>query len=107
MDEALIFRSMGSEEETGVCDLVMRVFNEFIAPPYSREGVTEFLQYARPDALLYRSQKNHFVLLATAQNRIIGMIEIRDHYHVSMLFVDGSFQQRGVSRELLRRALEI
>jgi predicted GNAT family N-acyltransferase len=107
MDEALIFRPMGTNEETEVCNLVISVFNEFIAPSYSQEGVNEFLKYAQPDALLYRSQKNHFVQLATAQNRIIGMIEIRDHHHVSMLFVDGLFHQKGVSRELLRRSLEI
>ena len=107
MIEPLIVRPMRKSEETEVSDLIIRVFNEFIAPSYSQEGINEFLKYAHPDALLFRSQKNHFVLLATVQNRMIGMIEIHDYRHVSMLFVDGSFQRKGISRELLRQALEI
>jgi len=47
------------------------------------------------------------VLLATVQNRMVGMIEIRDYQHVAMLFVDGAFQRKGISRKLLRQALEI
>ncbi len=107
MNEPLTFRSMQTGEETEVCNFVVRVFNEFIAPSYSQEGVAEFLKYVRPDALALRSKKNHFVWLAEAQNDIVGAIEIRDNDHVSLLFVDGSFQRKGISRELLRRALEI
>ena len=47
------------------------------------------------------------MLLAAAQDRIIGMIEIYDYNHVAMLFVDVAFQRKGISRELLRQALEI
>ena len=103
----LIFRPMEMGEETETCNLVVRVFNDLVAPQYSQEGVNEFLKYAQPDAFLRRSQRNHFALLATVPNRIIGMIEIRDDSHVSLLFVDRSSQRKGVGRELLRRALEI
>jgi hypothetical protein len=47
-----MIRLMGTNEVTEVCNLVMCVFNEFIAPSYSQEGVNEFLKYAQPDALL-------------------------------------------------------
>ncbi len=97
---------MHSGEETKVFDLVRRVFNEFVAPSYSQEGRDEFFKYAQADALAQRSQNNHFVLLAIVAGQPVGMIEMRDHRHVSMLFVDRSFQRRGISRALLRQALD-
>jgi len=94
-------------EESEVFDLVFRTFSEFIAPHYSRAGVLEFLKYIRPGFLLERLQKDHFFLLATAQRKIIGIIEVRESSHISLLFVDRQFQQRGIARELLRRTLRI
>jgi GNAT superfamily N-acetyltransferase len=107
MEETIQYRFMEPGEETWVCDLVIRVFNEFIAHQYSQEGVREFLKYVQPEWLLHRSQKNHFVLLATMQDKIVGMIEMRNNRHVSLFFVDKRFQQRGIGRELLQRSLEI
>jgi GNAT superfamily N-acetyltransferase len=106
-NEPLILRPMEAGEETETCKLVVRIFDDLVAPVYSQEGVNEFLEYARPDAFLRRLQRNHFVLLATVQDRIVGMIEIRDNSHVSLFFVDRSFQHKGIGRELLRRALEV
>jgi GNAT superfamily N-acetyltransferase len=105
MNESWIIRSMHKGEEIEVFDLVQRVFDEFIAPLYTQEGIDEFFRYAQADALAQRSQNNHFVLLAIVAGQPVGMIEIRDNHHVSMLFVDRSFQHQGISRELLRQAL--
>jgi GNAT superfamily N-acetyltransferase len=35
------------------------------------------------------------------------MIEVRNSEHVALLFVDKAFQQRGIAKELLHRALNI
>ena len=107
MEEPLQYRLMNPGEETRVCDLVSLVFNEFVAPLYAQEGVQEFSKYVNPVLLWKRSQENHFVLVATAQDKIVGMIEIRDYNHVSLLFVNKLFQQRGISKKLLGKALEI
>jgi hypothetical protein len=45
MEETVQYRFMEPSEETGVCNLVIRVFKEFIAHQYSHEGVHEFLKY--------------------------------------------------------------
>lgn len=94
-------------EESEVFDLIFRTFTEFIAPHYSGAGILEFMKYIRPGFLLERLQKDHFFLLATAQRKIIGIIEVRGNSHISLLFVDKQFQQRGIARELLRRTLRI
>ncbi len=106
MNESWTIRPMHEGEETEVFDLIKRVFNEFIAPLYSQAGIDEFFRYAQPDALAQRSQHNHFVLLAVVDCKLVGMIEIRDYCHIAMLFVDRSFQRRGVSRALLQHGID-
>lgn len=104
-NDPILYAPMKTGQEAEVCDLVVRSFNEFIAPGYSQEGMKSFLRYVQPDMFLKRSQSNHFVIVASKQSTVIGMIEIRDREHISMLFVDKHFQKGGVARELLQRAL--
>jgi len=48
-------------EETVVIDLVLEVFDEFVAPQYANEGLTEFKKYARADALSDRLKDENIV----------------------------------------------
>lgn len=107
MKSSIIYRPMKHEEETEICDFVCEVFNEFEAPEYSQEGIEEFLKYVQPDLLLQRSQANHFVLVASIEEKIVGMIEIRNHAHISLMFVKKTYHRRGIAKELFRRALDI
>ncbi|NIS25542.1 GNAT family N-acetyltransferase [candidate division KSB1 bacterium] len=107
MTESWHIRPMQSGEEPAVCELVIRVFNDFVAQHYSPQGIAEFLKYVQPDLLRHRSQSNHFVLVATTTDEFVGMIEMRNHRHVSLLFVDKRFQGRGMSRNLLDKASAI
>ncbi len=112
MAAPLTYRLMELGEEARVSDLVTRVFNEFVAPDYSAEGVREFLRYADTNLMAQRSQANHFVLLAFAGMALVGadlagMIELRDWNHISLLFVDRPYLRQGIGRGLLQRSLEI
>jgi ribosomal protein S18 acetylase RimI-like enzyme len=94
-------------EEGPVCSLVGRVFDEFVAPDCSPEGVREFLRYAEPGAMLNRVLGgDHFILVAVAHERIVGMIEMRECYHICLCFVDRAYQARGIGRSLWSRALD-
>ncbi len=104
-DDTLTYHLLASGEEAAVSDLIIRVFDEFIAGGYSQEGVQEFLSYVTPEALAKRAQENHFALVAAVGNRIVGVIEVRACDHISLLFVDKAFQGRGISRALLKQAL--
>jgi GNAT superfamily N-acetyltransferase len=94
-------------EETAVFNLIARVFDEFVAPGYSQEGVQAFLDYVQPEALLTRAQDNHLTLLALADGHMAGVIEMRECHHVSLLFVDTAYQGKRISRALLDRALAL
>jgi ribosomal protein S18 acetylase RimI-like enzyme len=97
------YRRMRRGEETEVSDLILRVFEEFVAPQFSREGVQEF----QNRLFLRRSEWNHSILVALANKKIVGMIETKNDGHITLFFVDGDHQGEGVGRELLKRALEI
>jgi len=107
IDETLSYRTLGDDDIPKVSELVARVFNEFVAPEYSAEGVQEFHRYIQPSAFRSRSQTNHFSLITLAHNMVVGVIEVRGHHHVSLLFVAPEFQRQGIAKELLHRALQI
>jgi len=96
---------MKAGDESQICELVIRVFNEFNASLYSDEGVRGFYSYANPYELAKRSKENCIVFSAKADGRFIGMIEIRDYEHISLLFVDRDFHNKGIGRRLLKSAL--
>ena len=88
---------MQSSEENAVSELILRAFNEYVAPDYSAQGVQEFNTYVQPEALARRARENHFLLVATIHDRLAGIIEVRNHEHISLLFVDMPFQHQGVA----------
>ncbi|MDA0737459.1 MAG: GNAT family N-acetyltransferase [Nitrospirae bacterium] len=106
MNDPVTYRFLMPEDIPEVHELIKDVFLPDIAPHYSSEGQEEFLRYVEPDALHARGKENHFALLAVLNDEIIGVIEIRDHSHLSLLFVNVPHQRQGLSKELLRRGLE-
>ena len=103
----ICYRPMKSGEEALIADLVFGVFAEFVEPLYSQEGVEQFKKFACADALADRLGAGNLFLLAESGQRIIGVIEVREHSHVGLLFVEKSFQREGIARELLGRSIEI
>jgi GNAT superfamily N-acetyltransferase len=103
--DAVSIRQAKDGEEPEICALVERIFDEFVAPEFPREGVDEFLGYAHPDAMARRRATGQTILVAEQDDRIVGMLELRGFAHIAMLFV-GS-HGRGVGRALFEEALRI
>jgi predicted GNAT family N-acyltransferase len=96
---------MKQDEIRAVSDLVFRSFKNNVAPYYSEEGVETFLDYANPNAMTARFQKDHFTLIAMQAQALVGMIEIRNHSHISLFFVESLEQQKGIGKALLKKAI--
>lgn len=99
-------RPVKSEEIGLVCELVMYCFYSFIAPGYSQGGCQEFARFANPEAMRERIAKSSFVLVAVSSTRIVGMIEIRDPYHVALFDVDPEYQRQGIGHKLMDAAIK-
>jgi len=54
-----------------------------------------------------RAQSNHIALIAETKGELIGVIEMKDFNHISLLFVEGERQRQGIGRQLLQEILEI
>jgi len=105
-DGSVILREMRAGEETKVSGLVREVFDRFVAPQFSQEGIDEFRDYVRAGALERRAGEGHIVLLAVENDALLGMIEMRQGNHISLLFVREAQQGRGIGRELVSRAVQ-
>lgn len=106
MSGAVRYRAMRPDEAASVSALILASFDEFIGPDYEgEEGITEFRRFAAPEALAARAAGDHLVRVATVDDALAGMIEMREHNHVALLFVDKGYQRRGIARGLLEAAL--
>ncbi len=101
------FRPIQPGEEVEVSQLVVRAFRQSVAVLYSPEGVTEFLRFAKSEAIKERAKKNFRVFVADTGQEICGMVEVRDCHHISMLFVEPEAQRLGIGRRLLNLAIEV
>jgi GNAT superfamily N-acetyltransferase len=90
-----------------VCDLVLRVFDSFVAPDYCEQGIKEFKSYITVEGLIKRAKEDHFILLAWNADEILGMIDIREHHHVSLFFVDIAFQNKKIGKTLFQKAVAL
>jgi GNAT superfamily N-acetyltransferase len=82
---------------------VERIFTAHVAPTYSAEGVATFSRYGGAPAMLAR-RGDHRMIVAEAGGALVGLLEVRDESHVSMLFVESAHHRRGIARVLLRAA---
>ncbi|MFP4014237.1 MAG: GNAT family N-acetyltransferase [Chitinispirillaceae bacterium] len=87
--------------------MVYEVFDEFVAPSYSREGVETFFRHVTVEFLQSLSERFGFVLRAVHEGETVGVIAVRDKNHIALFFVKGNYQGRGVGRALLDRARDI
>ena len=107
MSESITYDFMQPGDEHKVCDLVLRVFDSFVAPSYCEEGINEFKSNITVEKLKKRSEENHFILLARHADKIVGMIDIRENHHISLFFVDIAFQNKKIGKTLFRKAVTL
>jgi GNAT superfamily N-acetyltransferase len=101
----ITYRAMRPGESASVSALVLAAFEQYIAPEYTPQGIEEFRKYAGAAEIRERLAKGHFVLVASTDDGLAGMIEIRQNNHVALLFVAGAFHRQGVARALLDHGL--
>lgn len=92
-------------QETIVFELIKRVFDEFVAPDYSEEGNRFFNDWINPKSIAERQQNGRNIHLAFCESILVGMIEIRDKNHISLLFVDKNYHRLGIAKKLLLKSI--
>lgn len=97
------YRPMAIGEEQAVFSLVELGFNGFVRKDLSQEGIDEFMRAAR--VMVYDHPPDHFITVAANDGQVVGMIDMRGGYQISLFFVDPSHQGQGIGRCLLDHAI--
>lgn len=94
------------DEVEELSQVILEVFNEFVAGDFLEEGITLFKEFISPAALKEREEKGMaFTLVAKHEDKIVGTISIRDKDHISLFFVSKVYQRKGIGRKLFTQAL--
>jgi GNAT superfamily N-acetyltransferase len=107
------FREITQGEERAVCDVIIKTFNDFIAPTYSSEGIESFFKYINIESLPQLFMEGYPVftaVVAVINNQIVGVISFRvrdKECHITLLFVNGQYHRRGITKGLLNFMLDI
>jgi GNAT superfamily N-acetyltransferase len=99
----VLYREMAAGEEQLVLDLAMRVFDQAVRPDFSAQGAAEFAASAR--RFLIDDSAGHVVFVAESDGELVGMIDVRDHSHVCLFFVEAGHRGTGVGSALLAEAV--
>ena len=83
-------------------DLAWRMFVKFDSPDYGVEH-TERMREAIDDRLKDLSiYTQRLLLVALVDGKVVGMIETYGTNRISLLFVDGEYQRKGIATALMR-----
>jgi ribosomal protein S18 acetylase RimI-like enzyme len=106
MSTVVQYRRLRDSEVEDASALARRVFDEFVATQYSVEGQEEFRRYSSPRAMRKRHGDGYLAFAAERDGRLIGMLQLRDGEHITMLFVEGDSQRQGIGRSLIGAATD-
>lgn len=103
----MTYREIGEDELQTAVSLIFKVFDEFVAPGYTQEGITNFKKFVATDELkkILDSGKA-FILGCWDNENLLGVLMIRDYCHICMFFVDKDYHKQGIAKELFRLALK-
>lgn len=108
MEENFTVKALIEEDLEEALELVWRVFLEFEAPDYPRDGIEFFREYIDYSAALARMKTGElFFIGCFLQGKIVGVIALRSQMsHISLLFVQKEYHRQGIARRLMDAALE-
>lgn len=99
---------MKSGEETDIYNLIVRVFDQYVAPAYSPSGIDIFLGMLSAKGLQEMSVGlDSFVLVAKENTEIVGMLSVINRNHIALIFIDSRYQGRGIGKKLMDECISI
>ena len=85
-------------------ELAFCVFLKYEAKEYGREGTDKFARFLTSNEIRKLFRTGHYILyVATVDDKIVGLVSLRNGNHISLLFVDEKYHKQGIGRELIGR----
>ena len=87
--------------------LVETTFMEFVGNDYTQEGVDEFLSYTNVENILHLMDEDKIIIFgASIDNKIVGMIAMRQPCAITLMFVDKDYHYKGTAKQLFNHVLQ-
>jgi hypothetical protein len=85
MNDSISYRlkKPGEEEETFA--MIDRGFNAYVRNDLTSEGVEEFDRAIR--IMVFERPANHFIVVAESNSQIVGMIDVKENYNLSIFLL--------------------
>ncbi len=110
MNEKLLqypIRFAYKDEWNDIIQMVWKTFLKFEAPDYPEEGIKNFNEFITDHTLFRMFEKGYYrVMVALDGKKIAGVISVRDSSHISLLFVEESYHNRGIGKSLIEEMQE-
>lgn len=87
--------------------LLKEVFDEFVSPDYSKNGVYHFYEIIGENSIRERFINGNQIFIAKDENQIAGYVEIKNLGHIYLLFVKKKFHRKGIARRLIQFSLNV
>lgn len=89
------------------CQLIKNIFRQTIGQNYSEEGQNEFISSFDEEKILSQMREGHLIMLGAFEEKMIGVLGIRDLKHIQSLFVLPSYQNQSVGTRLMNQAKKL
>ena len=84
--------------------LAWKTFLEYETADYTPEGIRSFQDFITDSGLKRMFVMGAYQMLIAFNNeKIVGMITLRNECHISLLFVDRHFHRHGIGQALIKR----
>lgn len=84
--------------------MIWRTFLRYDGKDYTREGIRSFFDFITDDNLHTAFLRGEYrMMVALADDRIVGAGSLRNINHLSLLFVDGDYHRKGIGSRILTR----
>ena len=103
---AVCIRAIAASEYDAAAQLIAATFRDCVAASMTPRGIRTFLDYATAEAIRSRDASGCASYVALLENRLVGVLHVRNAEHISLLFVLPEYQGRGIGHALIRAADE-
>lgn len=96
------YRSVRANEWNDAMSFVWRIFTQFNAPEYSKEGIENFYAFLTNPLLEDMFLEGTYITYAAFDDgEIVGFAGSRNRNFLSMLFVDENYHHQGIATALV------
>ena len=101
--ENILIKELNKNKLNEALSLVWKVFNEYEAPDYNKEGIEEFHKCINDTSYLATLR----VFGAFEGDNLLGVIATRSEgTHIALFFVDGKYHRQGIGKKLFKTVLD-